>query len=94
MWRIYLGFLLRSFWAGILCGVIGFLIFLIADQPKYRYLAVVLLVLTIIMLLSLWRFLPSEREYVRMKAERIVERRLRGEARPGDAPTAHHWWYI
>ncbi|RNF17550.1 uncharacterized protein Tco025E_04785 [Trypanosoma conorhini] len=66
--------MLLSFLITALLG--AYLVYIIVWVPVYRYVAIIFVLLLLAFSLSAWRFLPSERAYVREKAEGIVDGRL------------------
>lgn len=62
----------------VLAVAAGDLIYCIVAIPKYRWVALILMVLALVFLFNLWRYFPCERRMMRKKAEALVEKRLNG----------------
>ncbi|RNC42594.1 hypothetical protein TcCL_NonESM07775 [Trypanosoma cruzi] len=54
----------------------SYLVYLIVWVPVYRYTASIIVLLLLAFNFSAWRFLPSERAYVRERAKDVVNERL------------------
>ncbi|KEG06643.1 hypothetical protein DQ04_12961020 [Trypanosoma grayi] len=66
----------KLLYIAILVLITAYLGYVIAFVPVYRYVAIIGILLLIAFKFSVWRFLPSEKAYVREKAKAITDKRL------------------